>query len=275
MPLLLTDWLTICTAGPTVDGRNIPENWLTEAAETYDRKEYPAFLNCEHLWGNLGTVHELRTNRDDKKRLILEARIQPNKYFLQQNAEGLRPCYSAEFLPNFLGSGKRYLCGLATSDLPACVGTTETHFSANVKDVFRGDPVKFENLELKQEKEPGIYEAVKDALTEIFSINKKQKQEQDEMTKDEFSEVMNPVVEKLNAVSGKLDDLAKRQTATPENKSAQTDHRADTFNVPDAFSKLTAAVDALSAKLDSLLKDVPPKGNPNGTGDANENNDLI
>ena len=41
--LLLTDWLTICTAGPTVDGRTIEEKWLTEAAKNYDREEYPAF----------------------------------------------------------------------------------------------------------------------------------------------------------------------------------------------------------------------------------------
>ncbi|UKI31410.1 MAG: GPO family capsid scaffolding protein [Lentisphaeria bacterium] len=86
--LLLTDWLTICTAGPTVDGRTIEEKWLTEAAKNYDREEYPAFVNCEHYYGNLGTVWELRTERDKKSRLCLQARIRVNKYFLQQNAEG-------------------------------------------------------------------------------------------------------------------------------------------------------------------------------------------
>lgn len=39
-----TAWFCVATAGPTVDGREIKEQWLTEAAETYNAAEYTAMI---------------------------------------------------------------------------------------------------------------------------------------------------------------------------------------------------------------------------------------
>ena len=267
--LLLTDWLTICTAGPTVDGRTIEEKWLTEAAKNYDREEYPAFVNCEHWFGNLGTVWELRTERDKKNRLCLQARIRVNKYFLQQNAEGVRLCYSAEFLHNFAETGETYLVGLATTDTPASLGTTETHFNRQEKDLFRADAVEFEKIELCRNEETGIYEAVKTAFKEFFTSKK---QEINEMTKEEFADAMKPFQEQLSALSGKVEELAKKPETEnkpePENKPKPEDKPAD--KTAEALTTLSGQIKELSEQVTKLAAEIPPKTTAAnaGTGEA-------
>lgn len=279
-PLLLTDWLTICTAGPTIDGRTIQEQWLIDAAETYDREEYAAFLNCEHWYGNLGTVWELRTGKDKKGRTNLQARIKPNKYFLQQNAEGLRLCYSAEFMHDFAKSGKSYLSGLATTDMPASLATTETHFNRRKADVFTADPVELD-LTPVDGNSKNLYSVVKQAIAEFFTkeqtppVSPANKQESSEMTKEEFQELMKPFSEKLNDVAGKVDAFAKNEAhATDSGKTSQEQAPpvtpVDKFDAKTEISKLTEAVTTLSGKLDEALKDVPPKGNPAGTGESDD-----
>lgn len=277
MPLL-TDWLTICTAGPTVDGRTIEEAWLTQAAKNYDREEYAAFVNCDHWWGNLGTVWELRTGRDKKKRLTLEARIRVNKQFMQQNAEGLRLCFSAEFLHNFAETGETYLVGLATTDTPASLGTTETHFNRqDNKDFFSAGPAESVTLDIQPADKTGasaLIEAMKETFRELFQ-QKTQKQELQEMTKEEFAaalaEAMKPVQEKLTALEGKLaappkPETPKPETPKPEELTAETLATALSTALKPVFEK----VETLSGKFDQLAKDVPPKGNAAGAGDEDQ-----
>lgn len=131
---LMTDWITIGTSGPTIDGRNISPEMLTEMAESYDCEEYTAVINSDHMlffFGNFGEVKELATGTDKKGRLALQARIRPNRRLMQMNAEGQRLFTSMEVDPNFLDSGKSYLVGLAVTDEPASIGTTELQFSRN------------------------------------------------------------------------------------------------------------------------------------------------
>jgi len=281
MPLL-TDWLTICTAGPTVDGRMIEEAWLTQAAKSYDREEYAAFVNCEHGWGNLGTVWELRTGRDKKKRLTLEARIRVNKQFMLQNAEGLRLCFSAEFIHNFAGTGETYLVGLATTDTPASLGTTETHFNRREdENFFAADPVETEVFDLRPNDKTGpaaLIGAVREVFREMFP-QKNQKRELQEMTKDEFkeafSEAMKPFQEGLTKLTGKVETLSappkeEGVKADPSKKEPEKDElTAKTLSaaIGDALKPIGEAVEQLSAKFDELSKDIPPKGNTAGSGE--------
>lgn len=281
--LLLTDWQVICTAGPTIDGRNIPEQWLIDAAETYDRDEYAAILDCEHLWGNLGMAWELRTGKDKKNRTNLQARIKPNKYFLEQNSEGHRLRYSAEFMHDFAGSGKTYLYKLATTDLPACLGTTITQFSKQKTDVFRAEPVELD-LTPADESSKNLYSIVKQAIADLFTkeqtppVVPANKQESPEMTKEEFEALMKPFSEKLDDVSKKVDAFTKQETPKPVEPEQKQDPKpepdVDKFDAKAEIGKLTEAVTALSGKLTEALKDVPPKGNPSGTGE-NDDEPLI
>ena len=133
MPLT-TDWLTIGTSGPAVDGRKISEQMLLEAAETYDPDEYEAVISSEHLlwsYGNFGRVSKVRTSTDKKDRTVLQAKIQPNRRLIEMNSQGQRLHTSMELTDDFAGTGKAYLVGLAVTDEPASLGTSLLQFSKN------------------------------------------------------------------------------------------------------------------------------------------------
>lgn len=129
---LMTDWICIATAGETVDGREIPENWLTEMAETYDPELYTALIwpNHERYYGNSGEVLALRTGKEDGI-TKLYARLCPSVDLVYTNRRGQLLFSSIEPEPDFRGTGKCYLEGLAVTDSPASVGTTRIRFSAD------------------------------------------------------------------------------------------------------------------------------------------------
>lgn len=129
---LTTDWITIGTAGPTVDGRNISEQMLLDAAESYDPEEYTAVISSDHmlwLFGNFGEVCKVRTTTDKKGRIAMQAQIHPNRRLIEMNARGQKLHTSMELDTNFAGTGKTYLMGLAVTDEPASLGTSALKFS--------------------------------------------------------------------------------------------------------------------------------------------------
>ena len=71
--MLFTEFVTIGTAGASVDGREIKEQWLVDAAEQYDPEIYTATINSEHeTWaGSLGTVHRLRLGKNKQNKTTL------------------------------------------------------------------------------------------------------------------------------------------------------------------------------------------------------------
>ncbi len=154
---LISDWITIGTASPTVDGRVISEEMLNDIAANYDPDEYTAVISSDHLlwlFGNYGDVREVRTAQDSKNRTVLQARIRPNHRLVEMNAEGQRLFSSMEVDTDFLGSGRSYLVGLAVTDQPASVGTTEIRFSrSDLCNSIIADPVEFCMGKLKQRSE--------------------------------------------------------------------------------------------------------------------------
>lgn len=139
---LLTDWVTIGVAGPTIDGREIPEQALRDAAETYDPEDiYTATINADHIgwYGSFGHVRELRTAENKRGKLTLQARLEPNVSLMVENLRGQKLFFSME-LTDLEETGKTYLSGLAITDEPASLGTTEMRFSRNPR--FQGEPVE-------------------------------------------------------------------------------------------------------------------------------------
>jgi len=132
---LTTDWIKVATSGPTIDGREIPEQDVQDMADSYDPEEYTAViwssdpLGHSKWYGNFGTAAELKAEKDKKGRLCLFAKLRPNKRLLELNSQGQKLFTSIELWPNFAGTGKAYMTGLAITDEPASLGTQQLHFS--------------------------------------------------------------------------------------------------------------------------------------------------
>lgn len=132
---LVSYWKRVATSGPTVDGREILPQELRDIAETYTPAKYTAVIWCDHeRWpGSHGTVFAVRLVEEGEDlepgQIGLEAQLKPNDRLLYLNDQGQKLFSSIEITPNFAGSGKAYLTGLAVTDSPASLGTQELYFS--------------------------------------------------------------------------------------------------------------------------------------------------
>ena len=127
---LTTDWITICTSGHTVDGREIAESTIREMAETYDPAHYTANINFNHenWYGTFGTVSEL-TTRESEYGLQLLAKFNVNEKTLN-TCKNIDLYSSVEIMPDFRKTGQAYLCGLAMTPTPASAATDALKFNA-------------------------------------------------------------------------------------------------------------------------------------------------
>lgn len=139
-------FLRVAVAGFTAsDGRTIEPAWLTQMAETYNPATFTARVNVEHIrnlsadgpFPALGDVLALKIQNDDidiagktEKRVALYAQIEGNDILQGYLAKDQKKFTSIEIEPNFSGSGKAYLLGLAATDNPASLGTEALKFSA-------------------------------------------------------------------------------------------------------------------------------------------------
>lgn len=132
MSQLNTIWLCVATSGKTVDGREISPTDLLQMAENYNPELYTALIWQEHQRanGNLGQVVALKSETvGDEVKLF--ATLRPNARLLELNQQRQKLFTSIEIIPDFARTGKAYLGGLAVTDSPASVGTTQLHFSIN------------------------------------------------------------------------------------------------------------------------------------------------
>ncbi|MFC6633544.1 GPO family capsid scaffolding protein [Microbulbifer taiwanensis] len=151
---LYTDWVKVATSGPTIDGRNISAQDISDMAESYAPDEYTANIWYEHIrvFGNLGKVVELKSEKDSKGRMCLFAKLAPTDDLIYMNNRGQKLFTSIEIQPEFADTGKAYLAGLAVTDSPASLGTTELQFSSRLQQPgnFFAEPVELGDLELEQ-----------------------------------------------------------------------------------------------------------------------------
>ena len=132
---LVSSWKRVAISGPTADGREIKPQELRDCAETYKSSTYTAVIWVEHhrCNGAHGTVFAARLIDDDpsfgKGQVALEVQMKPNSRLLKLNSDGEKLFSSVEITPNFAGSGKAYMTGLAVTDEPASLGTQELYFS--------------------------------------------------------------------------------------------------------------------------------------------------
>ncbi len=144
-----TRFFCVAVEGATTDGRVIERGWIDEMAASYKPETYTASINVEHLRGfspeppfnNYGKVVALEARDIEielagkkEERRALFAAIEPNDQLLAINAKGQKLFTSCEVNPNFAGTGKAYLVGLAVTDTPASLGTELLQFAAGLGD---------------------------------------------------------------------------------------------------------------------------------------------
>ena len=183
-------WFCIGKSGKTVDGRFIQKQWLIDAAETYDPKEYTARVNLEHfisMFPNTdfrvyGDVQELKTADADKGELELWALIQPLPELVELVNSGQKIFTSMEIVENFADTGKAYLIGVAAVDRPSSRGTSAMRFSHIFSNLIVSEPIEMTQQTQTQQvdsKEPEKKESFfSQAFNAVFS-SKKDLQEKD------------------------------------------------------------------------------------------------
>jgi hypothetical protein len=140
-----TKFVRVAVEGATTDGRTIDRNSLIEMAASYNPSTYTALVNMEHIRGisaeppfnSYGHITGLRTEEIDltigdktEKRLALFAEIDALDSLVEINRKGQKLFTSIEINPNFAGTGKAYLMGLAVTNSPASLGTEMLKFCA-------------------------------------------------------------------------------------------------------------------------------------------------
>lgn len=197
-----TKFFRVATSGATTDGRTITEQVVRDLAETYNPATYQARVNLEHVtslypdstFGAYGDVLSLKAEPvtlnvggKDETRLGLYAEIEAMDNLVALNKRGQKLFTSIQVRPNFAGTGRAYLDGLAFTDNPASLGTEMMKFCAGAGDAsplhFRkldagniitaAEPVTLEFAEVTPSGTPGANHspetnAIMDALRRVF-----------------------------------------------------------------------------------------------------------
>ncbi|GIC79498.1 GPO family capsid scaffolding protein [Moritella sp. F3] len=275
--------LCILTAGPTVDGRLIEQQVIDDIAEQYDPKTYNARINEDHWsWGaKFGSVLSV-----EKRENQLFAILKPNALFLNMIEQGQLLHTSCEITHDFAKTGKSYLTGLALTDEPASLGTTEIHLSAkdknkhkdeNKESLSSGATVGENKIiapEVPDEKEDLKLLA---RIKKIFSISPEPitqlEQEENEPMDKETKELLATQTENITALTAAVTLLAsttKPVIPVPETVPETVPIAPAVPEKPEEseVSKLSAKVDDLVEKLNKITDENPrdPAGKQDESG---------
>jgi hypothetical protein len=256
--------ICILTAGPTIDGRYIEQQVIDDIAELYDPVVYNARINEEHwYWGEkFGSV--LSVEKDGNR---LMAVLKPNSKLLSTIEGGQLLHTSCEIEKNFANSGRSYLTGLALTDDPASLGTTEMHLSARRpedkgKDIFStGSTISKKMLTgnaLDEQEERSFITK----LMSFMSNNRHQEQnnKEDNDMSEELKALLTKNTEQNEAVATALNILATAVEKLSVGNVGETSLTpttpappADGSNaIAEGNTELSAKVDALSTQLSEL-----------------------
>lgn len=241
---LKSEWKRIGRSGPTIDGRTIEPEWLTDAAETYDKELYTALMWPEHeRWYNMGTVEELRAEGNDEGGVDLFALIAPNDYYLMANRSGQKLFTSMELLPNFRDTGKHYLTGCSATDSPASAATSEMRFSKSKDDgLLLANHIEATTHDFNDDDQPPGW------FTRLFS--KTDKSNEGDMDK-QTAEQLNSSITQLNQLFSKLLNQDTDDKGKPADKGAETATDGETVTTAQ-FTELQEQVNSLKEAVENF-----------------------
>lgn len=276
-----TGWVIAATAGATVDGRVITEQWIKDMAEQYSADEYTAMIWPEHFrssWApfegkNWGTVDEVKAAKSGGK-LRLYVKLTANDYLLSANADGQKLFMSIEPDPDYKGTGKAYLMGLAVTDSPASTGTTRLKFSvgetehdyevSRLEELLFTDFIKEQSEPTDQQnsaKEKGLFAVIANYFKTFNTPDPATDPTEDEEMKPEQFEAL---MQKFGGIETKVNELENKFSKAPEgdkpaDKPAEkvedkpADKADETITIgKEQFNQLTQSITGLTAQVKEL-----------------------
>lgn len=159
----VSKFFRVAVEGATVDGRKIEKSWIRDMAATFNPATYGVRVNMEHIrgvtadgpfkaYGDVRAVKaeeiELEIAGKKERKLALFAQLEPTEELVAYNQKSQKIYTSVEIQPDFAGSGKAALVGLAVTDSPASLGTDVLQFAAG-----QGD----KNFLASRKQDPGNY----------------------------------------------------------------------------------------------------------------------
>ncbi|MGB3222537.1 MAG: GPO family capsid scaffolding protein [Desulforhopalus sp.] len=216
---LVSAWKKIAQSGPTVDGRFIKPEWLTDMAETYDTAVYTAKIWLDHMrYASYGSVHSLKTEVSGEV-VSLFAKICPNRSLLQMNQvweEYLH--FSIEPTEDFAKTGKCYLTGLGMTDSPASLGTEEMRFSNIPGREFTARYPGEQVPDLRESNNDQELERFSQKLFRLFSKTEKPKEENELMDEKQFellTTTLGSLQQSFSSLAEKFDKITPAEPAAP------------------------------------------------------------
>ena len=257
--------ICILTAGPTIDGRHIEQQVIDDIAELYDPKTYNARINEDHWrWGEkFGSVLSV-----EKRDSELWAVLKPNSKLLGAVERGQLLHTSCEIRADYAGTEKSYLTGLALTDEPASLGTTEMHLSADKADgnstfFSTGGTVSLTTLsgkECNEQEERTLLGKLVALLTgnQTMSLSKQDDEEKEDLeVSKELKELLAKNAEQNEAVVTVLGSLTSAVEKLSANKEEATPPAGVTTPpeaiLPETNAELSAKVDSLSTQVQDLV----------------------
>ncbi|WP_299940143.1 GPO family capsid scaffolding protein [uncultured Microbulbifer sp.] len=269
---LSTEFVKVATSGPTIDGRTIGPEEIEQMAESYNPEEYTANIWYEHIryFGNFGKVLKLKAEKDSKGRMCLFARLAPTDELMYLNNRGQKLFTSIEIRPNFADSGKAYLSGLAVTDSPSSLGTSELQFSRvqNPENYFTS-PMEISPLEM-EDSEGLLGRLLKSFGRDSQTTTHETKEPgSDAMDDKQFNQLIGAIEsqnEKIEALGSKFSTQSEIETEEePEGSEAPQSVSIEDFN------ELKSSFDDLKQKFsDALNTEKSGTKVPEGSGSTEE-----
>lgn len=290
-----SDWLIVATEGNTIDGRKIQKSWINEMAELYAKEEFTALIWPEHFrsaWmpfegKNWGTVEALKAEEKEGQ-LRLFAKLTPNQFLLDANKDEQKLYTSIEIEPDYKGTGKCYLTGLAATDSPASSGTTRLKFSRRFGEETSVECAELEEIDFSYcfSRSDRFFAHCKAFFQASDPSHDSQQEDEPPMNQEQFSQVMGAITaistkqgeleEKINTFS--LHSIPTEDEPTPAAPS--TLESAPGLSA-EQFSQLTDKLDGiatkqgeLESKFNQLSQEEIPGQRPGETG-ANTTVEVI
>jgi len=253
-----SELICILQAGATIDGRVIEQKIIDEIAETYNPEVYTARINADHYpWSNkYGSVLSV-----EKKEDKLFAVLKPNSMLLRMAEQGQLLHTSCEFYEKFADTGKAYLTGLALTDEPASLGTTQIQLSANSKDkacVPTSFQITLEQLsQSTEEEEASMFNKSKRWLKGESELEQLSQQQEDNDMSKELEELLKQSIEQGKENQQQLSQLSEQVEKLNTNGQPQepeVEEGTEVTELEDKVEKLSSQLESLTGQIEKLSK---------------------